>query len=80
MSASTLTAFSTPCSDTRICDSGVSARSAENTTSSAVRVAPSWNFTPSRSLNRQVLASGCDHDVASQGTIFHALSRQTSVS
>ncbi len=78
VSASTFCAFSTPCRATRICEVGDSARSTEKTTSSAVSVAPSWNFTPSRNLKRQVRSLGCVHEVASQGMIFHALSRQTS--
>ena len=61
VSASTLAAFSTPWRETRICEFGDSARSTENTTSSAARSEPSWNFTPSRSRNRQVRSFGCVH-------------------
>ena len=64
----------------RICEVSSAARWYENTTSSAVSGAPSWNLTPGRSLNRQVAASTCSHDVASPGTIFRSRSRITSVS
>ncbi len=76
--ASTLTAFSTPWSATLSWEVGESARSTEKTTSSAVRTLPSWNFTPSRSLKRQVLSLGWLQEVASHGMTFHSLSRQTS--
>jgi len=38
-----------------------------NTTSSAVNGDPSWNFTPSRSLNSQVVSSMGFQDTASPG-------------
>lgn len=50
------------------CEGGASARSNENTASSAVNVLPSWKCTSGRSLKRQVRGSGCDHGVASTGT------------
>jgi hypothetical protein len=45
----------------------VSGRSSEKTTSSAVNSEPSWNFTPSRSLNSQVRSSTARHDTARPG-------------
>jgi hypothetical protein len=43
-------------------------RSNENTTSSAVKGAPSWNVTLRRSTNRHVTGSTRVHDVASAGS------------
>jgi hypothetical protein len=46
----------------------------ENTTSSAVIVVPSWNFTFWRSLTSTVLSSMRVHDVAKPGmSLFDAL-------
>src|SRR5712691_11452985 len=45
----------------------VSVRSIENTTSSAVSSAPSWNLTPRRSLNSQVVASIARQETARPG-------------
>ena len=46
----------------------------------AVSSVPSWNFTPSRSLNTTVFASGVSHDSASPGAGFPSESKVTSVS
>jgi hypothetical protein len=40
----------------------------ENTTSSALKVEPSWNFTPWRSLKRHFSGETCSHDKARPGT------------
>src|SRR5689334_13714867 len=55
-------------------------RSIENTTSSAVSSLPSWNFTPLRSLNSQVLSSIVFHDVARPGIMRESGSICTSLS
>ena len=78
MKSSTFCARSTPWMAVRICDCGSWARCVENTTSSAVNAVPSWNFTPSRSLKRQVRSFTWFQDTASQGMTFQSLSRQTS--
>jgi hypothetical protein len=58
------------------------ARSSENTTSSAVKSAPSWNFTPSRSLNTHTVGSSSFtyHSVARRGVSTPAGSRSIRVS
>src|SRR6185503_7938797 len=48
--------------------STLGARSKVNCTSSAVKGVPSWNFTPFRSLNSQVVLSIGFHDSARPGT------------
>jgi hypothetical protein len=53
---------------------GASARSIENTTSSALNGAPSWNFTPGRSLKRQLVGVGWLHCVARPGSMLKAMS------
>src|SRR4051812_29423968 len=60
-------------------ESGCSARVTLNTTSSAVKGEPSWNFTFGRSLNRHPapLASGVQES-ASRGSILKFSSRPTS--
>jgi len=45
----------------------VAARSSEKITSSPVNSEPSWNLTPLRSLNSQVVGSMARHDVARPG-------------
>ncbi|CFO67788.1 Uncharacterised protein [Bordetella pertussis] len=50
------------------------ARWIENTASSAVNGAPSWNFTPSRSLKRYSVGETWVHSVASAGTTLKSLS------
>ena len=52
----------------------------EKTTSSALNGDPSWNFTPGRSLKRQVSGPVCDHSVARAGTKLSCRSRLKSVS
>jgi len=49
---------------------GSCARSTENTTSSAAKGVPSWNFTPFLRWKRQVVAFTRSHEVASDGTSF----------
>ena len=56
------------------------ARSTLNTTSSALKGAPSWNFTLGRSLKRQVSGSGLLHSVARPGPMDRSLPRLTSFS
>ena len=48
------------------------------TTASAVKSLPSWNFTPSRSVNTQRVGSAAStfHDVARPGTRPEALSAE----
>ncbi len=55
-------------------------RHSEKMTSCAVKGWPLENFTPSRSLNSQVLSSSAFHEVASRGTSFMPASCPTSVS
>ncbi len=50
----------------------------ENTTSSAVKSLPSWNFTPLRRLKTHVVGLVCFQLVASAGTISSFLPRSTS--
>ena len=57
------------------CEAWPSARSIENTASSAVKVEPSWNFTPLRSLKRHVVGFTICHDSASAGSSLNCLSR-----
>jgi hypothetical protein len=57
---------------------GPRARAMENSTSSAVRGEPSLNFTPSRSLKRQVVGFTCSQDVASAGSRPRLRSRRIS--
>src|SRR5581483_8383679 len=56
----------------------ISTRLYENTTSSAVKGEPSWNFTFGRSLNRHTVGDVCCHEVASLGTSSSFLPRPTS--
>jgi hypothetical protein len=59
---------------------GCRARSRENTTSSAVKALPLWNFTPWRSLNSHTVGSSsliCQ-DRASVGSILPVRSRTIS--
>jgi hypothetical protein len=49
-------------------EGGVMARVMENTTSSAVNGAPSWNLTPLRSVKRSCVGVTKVHSVASPGT------------
>jgi hypothetical protein len=44
------------------------ARFIENTASSAVNAAPSWNFTPWRSVMRSCVGLSCFQPVASTGS------------
>jgi hypothetical protein len=57
-----------------------SARWKENTTSSALKGVPSWNFTFGRSLKRIVVAFTFSHDTARHGMTLRSLPRVTSVS
>lgn len=50
------------------------ARWIENTASSAVKAAPSWNLTPGRSLKRYSVGETCSHSVARRGTTLKDLS------
>jgi hypothetical protein len=47
--------------------SALSTCRSERTTASAVRSVPSWNVTPSRSVNSQAVGSVCRQSVASIG-------------
>ena len=55
-------------------------RSSVALTSSAVSGAPSWNFTPGRSVNSHVVSFTLFHDVASPGWSLSAVSQRVSVS
>ncbi len=55
-------------------------RSAENTTSSAVKGFPLWNVTPWRRWKRHVVSSTISHRSASPGMISRSLSRRVSPS
>ena len=57
-------------SELRWSEDGICARLNENTTSSAVNFVPSWNATPARSLNSQVVGLTVFHDSASAGSSF----------
>ncbi len=52
-------------------DGGVMARVSENTTSSAVKGEPSWNFTPWRRVKRTCVGLTCSHLVASAGSTWN---------
>ena len=52
-------------------DGGVMVRVSENTTSSAVKGAPSWNLTPLRSSKRKCVGDMKVHLVASEGVIWY---------
>jgi hypothetical protein len=55
-------------------------RSSVAFTSSAVSGAPSWNFTPWRSVKSHVVSFTCFHDVASPGWSLSDPSQRVSVS
>jgi hypothetical protein len=59
---------------------GACARVMLNTTSSAPKAWPSWNFTPSRSQKRQRFGSTCSHRVARPGARPSSCVRLISVS
>jgi hypothetical protein len=59
-------------------DPGPRARSAENTTSSAVKGVPSENFTPRRRWKRHTVGDGFSHRSASAGSTRICASRRTS--
>ena len=52
-------------------------RSAENSTSSAVKGSPLWNFTPLRRWKRHLVGLSVSQLSASAGTILSSLSRAT---
>ncbi len=60
----------TLCTDDCMLDGGVIARVSENTTSSAVNGAPSWNLTPLRSSKRTCVGETSVHFVASAGSTW----------
>ena len=64
--SSTFFAPVTPRSWNERCEVFASARSIENTTSSAVIAEPSWKRTFGRSLKRHVVGSTACHDTASE--------------
>jgi hypothetical protein len=59
---------------------GAMARLTENTTSSAVKGLPSWNFTPDRKLKRHTVGDTVVHETANSGASFQSLSRRMSAS
>ena len=78
--ASTFFTAVMPRSANERCDVGPSVRSIENTASSAVKVEPSWNFTPLRSLKRHTVGLTICHDSASAGSSLNCSSRVTRLS
>ena len=78
VASSTLRAPVTPRSWNARCELFASARSIENTASSAVKGLPSWKRTFGRSLNRQVRGSTACHDSASDGSSAKSRSRLSS--
>jgi multidrug efflux pump subunit AcrB len=78
--SSTLRAAVTPLSWKLRCEGGASMRWTENTTSSAVKGVPSWNFTPARSWKRQLVGLVICHDVARPDSSLKASLRCTSES
>jgi hypothetical protein len=80
VNASILRAPLTPFSWKLRCDGAASARSIENTASSAVKGVPSWNVTPGRSLKRQVIGLNACQDRASEGSSRYCSSRLISES
>ena len=68
--SSTFLTSLTLCTDDCMLDGGVITRVMENTTSSAVKGAPSWNLTPRRSSKRTCVGEICVHLVASAGWIW----------
>ena len=78
--SSTLLTLSMEVSRPFMSEVGCSARSSENTTSSALKALPLWNFTPWRSLNSQTVGSSsviCQ-EVASVGSSLPVRSRRIS--
>ena len=69
--SSTFLTSLTLCTADIMLDGAVPARVSENTTSSAVNGAPSWNFTPLRSSKRTCVGETCVHLVASAGSIWY---------
>ena len=68
----------TPFSWKARCEVGPSARSMENTASSAVKGVPSWKTTFGRSLKRQASGPAGCHDTARPGSSSNFSSRVTS--
>src|SRR5690606_632272 len=56
-------------------NSGSKMRSSDALTASALKSVPSWNLTPSRSLNSQVVSSTALNSVANKGTMLPSLSK-----
>ena len=61
----------TLCTEDIMLDGAVPARVSENTTSSAVNGAPSWNLTPLRSSKRTCVGEICVHLVARAGSVWY---------
>ncbi len=80
VSSSTFFAPVTPFNWKARCEVVPSARSIENTASSALNGVPSWKLTPGRSLKRQVVAPSACQDCASDGSMRNCSSRLTSES
>ena len=78
--SSTFLTAASPRSANERCDVGPCVRSIEKTASSAVNGEPSWNFTPRRSLKRQVVGLTICHDSASAGSSLNCSSRETRLS
>lgn len=62
------------------CEVFISARWSENTASSALNAAPSWNLTFGRRRKRQVVGVGLSQDTASAGSVLKLRSRLTRLS
>ena len=69
-----------PRNENERCDVRPSVRSIENTASSALKVEPSWNLTPLRSLKRHTVGLTICHDSASAGSRLKFSSRVTRLS
>ncbi|MCY1232575.1 hypothetical protein D3C71_1164080 [compost metagenome] len=79
VSASTFFTSATDDSSDLSAELGACARCSENTTSSAVSSAPSWNLTPGRSLNSHTVGSAVSfHEVASAGCSLLSAPRRIS--
>src|ERR1700704_1531212 len=73
-----VTGFSTPACGFLV--AGSTYRSRLNLAASALNGEPSWNFTPCRNLNRQVVSVGESHASARPGCGAKLVSKTTSVS
>ena len=78
--SSTLTTSLTPASRVLRSDPLARTRSAENSTSSAVKASPPWNFTPRRRWNRQRSGATISQRTASAGSIVRSGPRRISPS